>query len=386
SGANAVFERVPLAGTADPAAFEGMLFHLDKPIDYYVEAGGVRSPMFSVTLVDLPTVRQLDLEYHYPSYTGLAPQKVESGGDVAALRGTEVRVRVVPTMATPGGRVVLNENGSAPLARQPDGSLTGSFTIERQGFYRIELEGPHGERVSASPQYTIDALDDQAPSVSITKPSRDTSATPVEELFVEAKASDDFGVKQLQLAYSVNGGPEKTVRLFNSSKPLPEVSAGHTVYLEELGLKPGDVVSYYARATDNDSVQGAKTATSDIYFVQIRPFKKEFKPAQSQAGGGGGGNQDVGALSKAQKDVVAGTFNTVRDRGKVPAEKYRENVVFLTLAQAKVRQQVDELTQKLNSRGVITTEGLKKIAELLPKASGAMREAESDLQKQAAKD
>src|SRR3989442_1672081 len=71
--------RVLAAAPADRAAFEGMLFPLDKPIDYYVEAGGVRSPMFSMTLVDLPTVRQLDLEYHYPSYTGLAPQKVESG-------------------------------------------------------------------------------------------------------------------------------------------------------------------------------------------------------------------------------------------------------------------------------------------------------------------
>src|SRR5213078_4040621 len=108
---------------------------------------------------------------------------------------------------------------------------------------------------------------DQPPTVTVTKPSRDTAATPVEELFVEAKADDDFGVKQLQLVYSVNGGAEKTVRLFDASKPLPDVSAGHTLYLEELGLKPGDVVSYYAKASDNDAVQGSKTATSDIYFV-----------------------------------------------------------------------------------------------------------------------
>ena len=64
-----------------------------------------------------------------------------------------------------------------------------------------------------------------------------------------------------------------------------EVSAGHTIYLEELGLKPGDFVSYFAKATDNDEVQGPKTASSDIYFVQIRPFKKDYKPAQSQAHG-----------------------------------------------------------------------------------------------------
>ena len=42
-------------------------------------------------------------------------------------------------------------------------------------------------------------------------------------------------------------------------------------------------VSYYAKAADNDAVAGAKTTTSDIYFVQIRPFKKDYKPAQSMA-------------------------------------------------------------------------------------------------------
>ena len=108
-------------------------------------------------------------------------------------------------------------------------------------------------------------------------------ATPVEELFVEAKASDDFGVKELELVYAVNGGKEKTVKLFGGPKALTDVSAGHTIYLEELGLTPGDSVSYYARATDSDTVQ-SKTVSSDIYFVQIRPFKKDFKPAQSQAG------------------------------------------------------------------------------------------------------
>ena len=228
------------------------------------------------------------IEYRFPAYTGLAPRKAD-GGDVAAIRGTDVVLHVVPTMATPGGRILLNDGGAMPLTTQPDGSLTGSFKIEGQGFYRIELTGPHGEKVDASPQYTIDVIDDQPPSVHFTKPGRDSQASPVEELFLEARADDDYGVKSLQLFYSVNGGAPKTINLFGGSKPLTEVSAGHTIYLEELGLKPGDFVSYYAKATDTDTVQGPKTTTSDIYFVQIRPFKKDYKPAQSQAGGGGGG-------------------------------------------------------------------------------------------------
>src|SRR5438874_3080062 len=284
----AAFERVPLIPAKEPGQFEGMLFHLEKPTEYYVESNGVRSEKFSLAVVDLPTVRQLDLEYRFPAYTGLAPRKAE-GGDVAAIRGTEVVLHVTPTMSTPDGKIRLSDGGAMALTRQADGTLTGSFKIAQQGFYRIELTGPHGEKVDASPQYTIDVIDDQPPSVHFTKPGRDTQASPVEELFLEARADDDYGVKSLQLFYSVNGAPPKTIGLFGGSRPLPEVSAGHTIYLEELGLKPGDFVSYYAKASDTDAVQGSKTTTSDIYFVQIRPFKKDYKPAQSQAQGGGGG-------------------------------------------------------------------------------------------------
>src|SRR5437762_3221900 len=366
--------------TAANGTFEGMLLRLEKPVDYYVESNGVRSPMFTLSVVDLPTVAQLDLEYHFPAYTGLAPRKVEGGGDVAAIRGTDVQLRITPTMAAPGGRILLNDGAAAPLAVQGDGTLTGVFKIERQGFYRIELTGPHGEKVEASPQYTIDVIDDQAPAVRFTKPGRDTQASPVEELFLEATADDDYGVKSLQMFYSVNGSAPKTVNLFAGGKPLPEVSAGHTIYLEELGLKPGDFVSYYAKATDTDVVQGPKTTTSDIYFVQIRPFRKDYKPAQSMGGGGGGGGgQQVGELSRQQREIVAATFNIVRDKAKTKHEKYRENVVFLNLAQAKLREQDEEQMGKLKARLSVVDPAFNKIAEVLPKAAEEMRSAEGDL-------
>ena len=126
-------------------------------------------------------------------------------------------------------------------------------------------------------------LSDQAPTVSIAKPGRDTNASPIEEVFVEARAEDDFGVRDLELVYSVNGAAEKTIRLFDGKNRLAEVTAGHTFYLEELDVKPGDFVSYYARAADNDA-GGGKRQSSDIYFLQIRPLRKEFRRAESDAG------------------------------------------------------------------------------------------------------
>ncbi|MBW8867671.1 MAG: DUF4175 family protein, partial [Acidobacteria bacterium] len=374
------FERVPLIAGKDPGQFEGMLFHLEKQTEYYVESNGVRSEKFSLAVVDLPTVQQMDLEYRFPAYTGMEPRKAD-GGDVAAIRGTDVVLHVTPTMSTPEGKILLSDGTPQPLTRNADGTLTGTFKIARQGFYRIELTGPHGEKVEASPQYTIDVLDDQPPSVHFTKPGRDSQASPVEELFLEARADDDFGVKSLQLFYSVNGSTPKAISLFGGARPLQEVSAGHTIYLEELGLKPGDFVSYYAKASDTDAVQGSKTTTSDIYFVQIRPFKKDYKPAQSQAmgGGGGGGGQQVGQLSQQQREIVAATFNIVRDKAKTKPDKYRENVVFLNLAQAKLREQVEELVTKLKSRLGAVDPSFNNLAEVLPKAAEEMKSAEAEL-------
>jgi hypothetical protein len=382
------YERVPLTASTDGASFEGVLFRVQKPTEYYVEANGVRSPTFSMEVLDLPTVDRLVLEYRFPAYTNLEPRTVDPGGDIAAIQGTEVVVKVTPTMATPGGRVLLNETDSAELTRQPDGTLAGSFKVTAEGFYRIELEGPQAEKVNASPKYTIDLLTDLPPSVALAKPGRDTSSTPVEEVFAEVRADDDFGVKQVQMFYSVNGGPEKTIGLFGGSRTLTEVTASHTIYLEELGLKPGDFVSYYAKASDNDGVQGSKTTTSDIYFVEIRPFRKDFKPAQSMAGmgGGGGAGQEVGQLSRQQREIVSATFNIVRDKPKMSAEKYRESVVFVTLAQARLREQVEELSGKMNSRLDVVDPAFKSIAEALPKAAAEMKTAESELKGQRPKE
>ena len=54
---NGAFERVPLIAGKDPGQFEGMLFHLEKQTEYYVESNGVRSEKFSLAVVDLPTVQ-----------------------------------------------------------------------------------------------------------------------------------------------------------------------------------------------------------------------------------------------------------------------------------------------------------------------------------------
>ena len=96
-------------------------------------------------------------------------------------------------------------------------------------------------------------------------------------MFIEARADDDFGLRSLDLVYSINGGAEdeQVIRLYNGAgrTTLQEVSAGHTFFLEELDLEPGDFLAYYARAVDRNLAQlNNRDVKSDLYFIQDPRF------------------------------------------------------------------------------------------------------------------
>ena len=122
------FDRVPLIASAQAGTFEGMLFHLEKPTEYYVESNGVRSGKFMLdggrTADGSATRSRVPL----PRYTGLEPRKAE-GGDVAAIRGTDVMLHVVPTMTTPDGKILLSDG--AALAADAAGRRIADRQLSR---------------------------------------------------------------------------------------------------------------------------------------------------------------------------------------------------------------------------------------------------------------
>jgi hypothetical protein len=384
------FQRLTMLPGQEAAAFELLLLNVAEEADYFVEADGNRSPVFRIDVADLPYVDRLDQELRFPSYTGLPARVVEDGGDVAAVTGTVVAITIHPTIPTAGGQLTVDGEGPGELTLQQDGSLTAAFTVESDGFYRIELVVPDGRMVEASPRYTIDALADQPPQVRVTKPGRDGNASPLEEVYFEAEALDDYGVAQLSLVYSVNGGDPTTVRIFDGSRPpLTEAAAGHTVYLEGLELESGDLVTYWATARDSDRSGGSREVTSDIYFMAIRQLGNEYRQADAPPGGGGGINTQgpEASLSELQKQVIAATFNLDRDRAKHSAQDFSENAASVRLAQEQVRGQVETLVRRMVNRGLSEAdEQFRWIAEMLPAAVEAMQAAEGELGEQDVKE
>ncbi len=374
------WERIPMERDSLAGRFLSRLFDVSKPTEYYVEADGVRSPAFRLDVVDLPAVRRLQATIRYPAYTGLPAETIEDAGDLAVLKGATVTIHATTTRPARGASLVVLDGAPIAMNASSGGAFDGTFRATADGFYRIDLIAADGREVRGSLEYAIDVLEDSPPTVRVTEPGRDTKVTSIEEVMTRVEAADDYGVRNVRLHLTVNGGPEQVVSVVDSAVgSRKEVSAGHTLFLEEWSLTPGDLISYYAEASDGLG----QSARSDLYFLDVRPFDKAYREADQQGGGGGGDGNTPEGLSEQQKQVIVGTFNVVRDSATQVDRVWRENLTTLAISQGRLREQVAELVGRMKQRNVAHVDStFALIATELDSAEQVMRRAEEGLGRQ----
>jgi hypothetical protein len=297
--------------TAAGDGFEFRFESVDRTFDYAVSAGAVASRTYTVTALFRPRVQRIDIQYQYPSFSGLSPRTEEDGGDIYAPAGTRVRLAIHTDKPIAAGQLAMS-GGASMLTSAGDQVLQAELVLSKDDSYRVRLTDRDGLASDDDSEYFIRLMDDRPPDVRILRPTADQGITPLEEVAIEARAEDDYGIASLDLVYAVGGGPEHTV-------PFRQIVGGDTqrtgAYLlaaEDLKVKPGDVITYYARARDVGRGKRSTETQSDIFFLEVRPFNEEFVAALSQAGARGGGDQQLDSLIAAQKEIISATWNIER--------------------------------------------------------------------------
>lgn len=369
----------------EPGRYETFVFDVATDTDYYVTGAGRQTPIYRINVADIPAVDSIGLRYHFPAYTMLPPATLEDTGDISALRGTRVEVLIEPSIEIPGGSLELADGQRVDLRRGEDHWI-GEITVQRDDSYRVILQRESGVPVETSPEYAVTALDDQHPRVAITSPGRDTRVSMIEEPVLKVRAHDDLGIASLELVLTIDGRQEQRIALMTPA-PTPaaeqQVDVEHILYLEDLGLRPGDMISYYVSAEELAPATASRRAISDIFFYQVRPFSNNFRRAEQQGGGGGGGQQggeQQGQLAEQQKQFVIATFKMIRDRLDFSEAAWQENLSLLETAQSRIRDRVEAIVRRIKSRMVILTdERYQVILDELPRAVEAMRSVEAQL-------
>jgi len=339
------WEETVMAHRESGSGYQFLFAALSEPVDYYVEAGGLRSRTYRLQVVDLPHIKRVRVAYRFPAWTGLKEAVQEGEGDLRAVEGTEARVMVEFDRPLGEGALELNGDRRLPLLHVQDRWYAATVAIREDGVYHIAAV-EKGKSIRLSEDYFIEARKETPPALLVRRPGRDARVSPIEEVTVEVQAEDDFALEGMDLHYSVNGGPERVIPLL-ARKGVRQAAGSTLIALEDYKLAPGDIVSLYAVARD------ARSQTrSEIYFLEAQPYEREYSQSQVAGGMQGEGQEEEGGrnqISRRQKEIIAATWNQLRDRSGDRAAA-AENGKFLSEVQGKLRDQARSLARRMASR------------------------------------
>ncbi|HEX9365642.1 MAG TPA: hypothetical protein VF921_03385 [Vicinamibacterales bacterium] len=354
---------VPMVRAGD--GYQLRIGALDGSFKYTVAAGPAVSRAYSVTALHPSRVQRIEVHYDYPSFTGLKPRIEADGGDVYAPAGTRVRLIVHTDKPVSTGRLAFSQGQPAvPLTRVSDRRLESVLMVNDESAYRVGLVDPDGLS-SEGIEYFVRVMDDRPPDVHILRPAGDTQITPLEEVPIEARADDDFGIASLDMVYSVSGGAEKIVPFTSLGGTRLARIGSRVLAAEDLRVRPGDVIAYYARARDVPRAKQSTLTRSEIFFLEVRPFNEEYTLAQSQAGMSASSAQQVEGLISSQKEIISATWNLER---RSTAGRSRTDIKNVADAQAELKGRAEQAAGTSRQRRRIGQEPPLQIVTGPPRA------------------
>ncbi len=381
-----------------PGTYVHRLDGVTDDTEYLVRADGVQTRRYTISVVEVPVVRRLQLSLEFPRYSLLGSQDLdENVGDVAALKGTRVKLALETNKSVVAAGLVFDDSSRVPL--QISGrQLRGEFVLNREGSYRITLSDRKGYTNPDPITYRVEIVPDHSPVVKISYPGKDTDLN--EEMLVPLtlELQDDFGFSRLLLRYRIlRGGRQVEGDLQSLRLKTPAGATALVNYpwdLSGLAIYPEDVVEYFAEVWDNDTVSGPKRDRSAVYrvrFPSIREMYQELTQTQDEALEN---LEDIADESRELKKKLEDISRELLRQPELDWQK-RQQLQEALERQKKARQELekvqrklDEIVEKMEQNDLVREETLRKYQELqrlfeevaTPELKQAMRELQKALE------
>lgn len=222
-----------------------------RDADYYFKIGDDRTVEFHVTAVPPPRFVERRVRIAYPAYTGLK-EAVADDLNVEALEGSQFSwaLRCDPAVRS----ALLIPEGGAPIPMEllaGGRDLRCSLPAKATFKYTFRLtDAAHGF-THDEVWYVARVTSDSPPDIKLLEPTSDGPATARKKIRLVIRATDDYGLSTIRLAYSVNEAEEVKRPLGALKGRQAEAAFDWAVSMATADLKEGDVVTLALEVCDN---------------------------------------------------------------------------------------------------------------------------------------
>jgi hypothetical protein len=333
--------------------FTDPVFHVripavDAPSTYKVTAGGEESPVFKVTLYDVPALEKVDAVVHSPPHLDLPPEEI---GDVRKITGVEGgKVHLSLHANLPGLTVTLSSKDKPviSLASSTDNPVvySGEIHLRESVRYEMILTDADGLRNGRKDILDIRVTRNKAPVVKVVLPRKNDKATAIQEVRLEARIQDDSEISAYGLRYTLDGKNWHEVA-GTDTKGEKEPLVSHVVDLEAIGAKPKDILMWNAWAEDIGPDGKKRHVSGDIHLVRVRDFDEELYQ-QAAPPGEPPGQSPAADLVKVQTQILNSTWGIRRDHTEIAVSApERSELDTLVKSQERAVEMSRELEKEL---------------------------------------
>jgi hypothetical protein len=352
-------ERIPARALSNHA-FQYTFRNVTEPLRFRLFAAGFYSREYTLDVAQPPLLKAIRVQLDYPDYTGRHDEMRSSLGDMSLPVGTRVGYALMTGFAD-GARLQWSSGASVNLKAQGGGLFSYQHQFLQDTSYTIFL---HNAQTQDGPRfnYRVQVIPDQYPVVQVQE-FRDTVTG--KQVVLTGTAGDDYGISRVLFHYEISDVQGKV--LGRKSFPLPAGGGALASFqkyfdLQVLNLQPGQKVSYFVEAFDNDAIHGPKASRSAtmvyaMYTHQQIDSSMNANARQINAGLSSSAQQAKAIqqdLKEAQEKILQSSDMSFEQRQQLQelADKQQQLKAEMEAAAKRVDEQAQQSRQKSYSEDV----------------------------------
>jgi hypothetical protein len=334
-------ERMTLTRSLEDPVFGGIIQDIRSDLIYRVEYADKHTRDYTISIYQRPELVKADAKITYPAYTKLPEKVVEDTRQISVVEGSQVTLTFTLNKPVTTARLAP-KTGIAPglaIDSEHPNVLTTSLTATASQQYELHMADAQGRSNKLPPRFVIDVQKNRPPVLTPVFPGNDVVVSPLEELALEAKVADDYGLVGCGLTYNLAGAQSQDIKL-SPAEPFVVTPSGvssdaltgtlqtkrdaatqirYLLAMEGLKAEPDQLLTYYFWADDVGPDGKPRRTASDMYFAEVRPFEEIFRESQSfqdqqnqeqqQNQGDNQQNQQADQLARLQKQIISATWN-----------------------------------------------------------------------------
>ena len=349
--------------------------HPKTDIEFRLKSNQVTSRPYTLSVIETPSLLGFDMILDYPYHTNKKDEIIKNSGNAIVPQGTKVTWNL-NTKATEGVTLTTVDSIYSFYGN------ANSYTLSQQLFkpldYSLDTSNKNLKNYE-SLGFNIDVIRDEYPELNI---QMKQDSLDIELLYFYGQASDDYGLRSLNLVYypSSNQENEERVKIPITISNFEEFI---TVFPNNLNLTEGISYELYFEVYDNDALHNFKKTKSSVYnFRKLSQEEKEQNQLQEQSetiddlkkslDKMDEQDKDLQELSKTQKEKSELNFNEKKKlENFLKRQKQQEEMMQNYNKKLKENleefqsEEEDKFKEELKQRLEENQEQLKKDEELL---------------------